>query len=609
MRSKMLKSVFLGGAFLFWLSVGHSVQAQTIRVKGVHTLLGNSGRVAWSTANNIIAYDQMGKDGYYQLWTINPDGSNNKCLTCGTTPFPALNKGNPIWSPDGKFIVFQAEMTGTGNGVTDFIDFPGSGWNNDLWATDAAGSTFWRLTNVAAGSGGVICPTFSWDGKTLVWGQRLSTEPTPFGSWEIAVASFNVSSNGTPSVSNIHYYTPGTNHYYYEPHGFSLDNQTLFFMGNLDPGMVLKDAPAMNVYSFNLTTGALNNLTNTLVDWNEYPISLPGANKIVYMSTTQTGRNAQQKCEADLWIMNYDGSDKDRLTFYNDPNSPTYVPIGACLDTHQFNAGANELVVFSNNLPVYNYHLNGATPGEAWILDIELAADTVNGASALHGAAPGTVVSAFGPNLASQTASAPGQPLPTNLAGNTVTVTDAKGNTNSAGLYFVSPGQVNAVIPPGTAPGPATLQFNNSSGGQIRATVPIAGVAPGLFTMNQNGKGAAAGYVQVVSGGAQSSVPVYNCSAGAGNCTTNPVNVSNSSNQYFLTLFGTGFRGRSSLQAVSVQIGNQTLPVIFAGPQGQYDALDQLNVQLPSSLAGAGTVNVVVTVDGVAANTVQIQVQ
>jgi len=51
------------------------------------------------------------------------------------------------------------------------------------------------------------------------------------------------------------------------------------------------------------------------------------------------------------------------------------------------------------------------------------------------------------------------------------------------------------------------------------------------------------------------------------------------------------------------------VPVVFAGPQGQFTGLDQINVQLPASLAGKGEVDVVLTVDGVVANTVRANLQ
>jgi uncharacterized protein (TIGR03437 family) len=44
----------------------------------------------------------------------------------------------------------------------------------------------------------------------------------------------------------------------------------------------------------------------------------------------------------------------------------------------------------------------------------------------------------------------------------------------------------------------------------------------------------------------------------------------------------------------------------YAEPQGQCPGLDQINVQVPPGLAGKGEVDVVVTVSGVAANTVRV---
>jgi uncharacterized protein (TIGR03437 family) len=49
--------------------------------------------------------------------------------------------------------------------------------------------------------------------------------------------------------------------------------------------------------------------------------------------------------------------------------------------------------------------------------------------------------------------------------------------------------------------------------------------------------------------------------------------------------------------------------VLFSGPQGQFAGLDQIDAQLPGSLAGAGQVTVNVTVDGSTANAVTIAFQ
>jgi hypothetical protein len=368
----MKPSVFVLGTFAALASSlwSQPTTSAEIQLSNMKVLARNGGRVAWSLADSRIAYDKIVKNAsvpYYEVWTMNPDGSDDTCLTCGAAALPSLHKGNPVWSPDGKFVVFQVEDPPSQGWKLDYQDFPGSGWNNDLWATDTHGH-FWQLTNVGLGKGGVIYPTFSWDGTKLAWGQRLSLGPNFFGSWELAVGTFTVSAGGIPSITNIKSYTPGANHYYYEPHSFSRDGQTLFFMGNLQPG---EARLGMDIYALNLVTGTLKNLTNTLDQWNEFPETTPSGNKLVYMSTTDTGWGPHQ-FECDLWSMNYDGSGKRRLTFYNDPKSPDYVAGGICLCDPRWNANGSQLVVYDNRVAVYNHGtgLHGRPPGEVWLFDV-----------------------------------------------------------------------------------------------------------------------------------------------------------------------------------------------------------------------------------------------
>ena len=53
---------------------------------------------------------------------------------------------------------------------------------------------------------------------------------------------------------------------------------------------------------------------------------------------------------------------------------------------------------------------------------------------------------------------------------------------------------------------------------------------------------------------------------------------------------------------MTVQIGGQTLAPTYAGPVSNYAGLDQVNVALPGSLAGAGTVNIAVSIAGAQSN-------
>ena len=65
------------------------------------------------------------------------------------------------------------------------------------------------------------------------------------------------------------------------------------------------------------------------------------------------------------------------------------------------------------------------------------------------------------------------------------------------------------------------------------------------------------------------------------------------------SLYGTGIRNRSSLDKVTVKIQGTTVQALFAGPQGTYVGLDQVNVPVPLSLRGSGETDLVLTVDGV----------
>jgi uncharacterized protein (TIGR03437 family) len=77
----------------------------------------------------------------------------------------------------------------------------------------------------------------------------------------------------------------------------------------------------------------------------------------------------------------------------------------------------------------------------------------------------------------------------------------------------------------------------------------------------------------------------------------------------FVTLYGTAFRGRSSLEGVEVRVGDTVITPLFAGAQPTFAGLDQINVELPRSLAGRGLVDVTAIADGKVSNTLQILIQ
>lgn len=228
-----------------------------------------------------------------------------------------------------------------------------------------------------------------------------------------------------------------------------------------------------------------------------------------------------------------------------------------------------------------------------------------NSAYGTYALAPETIASLYGANLAAAPLQAPSLPLPTMLGGVTVTLKDAGGGLFPVPLFYVSPNQVNWLVPRGVASGVATVTVvnananANANGGAatFTGTATIAPLAPGLYTANLSGQGPAAAQVtngQVYSDTAQ-------CTS-AGNCTLVPIDLAS---RPYLILYATGIRGATQAN-VSVRIGNLDAGVTYAGPQGTYAGLDQVNVTLPAGLKGRGQLVVTVTVNGQATNMAQL---
>jgi uncharacterized protein (TIGR03437 family) len=135
----------------------------------------------------------------------------------------------------------------------------------------------------------------------------------------------------------------------------------------------------------------------------------------------------------------------------------------------------------------------------------------------------------------------------------------------------------------------------------------IAATAPGLFSADASGQGVAAAVaLRVKADGSQVFEPVASFDAAQNRFVAVPIDLSNASEQVFLLLFGTGLRNHTALANVGVKIGGETVEVLYAGSQGGFAGLDQMNLRLPRSLQGRGEVDVLVSVDGRAANTVRI---
>jgi uncharacterized protein (TIGR03437 family) len=230
-------------------------------------------------------------------------------------------------------------------------------------------------------------------------------------------------------------------------------------------------------------------------------------------------------------------------------------------------------------------------------------ASTVNAASFDASAlSSGAIASLFGTGLSDSTAATPSTNLPTTLAGVSVTVQDNAGTSATAPLFFVSAGQINFLVPPNLANGPATVTVVKNSSPVATSAIQLAAVAPALFTANSNGKGVAAAYFSTA---ANPTIFAFTCGSTAGSCVSAPFDIGTTGGAV-LVLYGTGIRNNSGLSTVKVTIGGIAATPVYAGPQNQFPGLDQINVPVPASLAGKGEVDVVLAVNGTVANTVRV---
>ena len=116
---------------------------------------------AWNPVADRIVYNGDGESGAEPgLWLMNSDGSNRVRLT---------DNGNdirPVWSPDGRYIVFMSTRSGD--------------W--DLYRFDTQDGALQRLTDDAAQDG---LPTVSPDGKWVAFASDRD------GFWRIWVTSID----------------------------------------------------------------------------------------------------------------------------------------------------------------------------------------------------------------------------------------------------------------------------------------------------------------------------------------------------------------------------------------------------------------------------------
>jgi len=198
----------------------------------------------------------------------------------------------------------------------------------------------------------------------------------------------------------------------------------------------------------------------------------------------------------------------------------------------------------------------------------------VNAASFNTSVAPGSLISIFGANLAHATAFASQIPLPISLVDTSVAVNGVR-----APLLYVSPGQINAQVPPQIKTGLASVTVATSGSSGPAASLPVTTVAPEIFVTSAS---------RILAFNQNGSVNGSGNAAASGSIVT-----------IFLT-------GQGAMTRSAALIGNLPAQLLYAGAAPATVGVAQMNMRVPP--LPPGDYQLQITIDGVSSNTGLISV-
>ncbi len=189
--------------------------------------------------------------------------------------------------------------------------------------------------------------------------------------------------------------------------------------------------------------------------------------------------------------------------------------------------------------------------------------------------APGEIISIFGTNLSNTTVTVNGQPAP---------------------IFYAGAEQLNVEVPYQVAAGSnATIVVTDSSGVvSAPVTVSVASSAPGLFTSAVDFT--TGGNLNSASAPAHPGDWLILYAVGLGTLS------------HPIATGGAASAPDATAAPVTVNLGGQTLTPGYAGASPGFSGLDQINVQLPTTLA-AGATNLTISVNGQQSQSIPIFLQ
>jgi uncharacterized protein (TIGR03437 family) len=449
-----------------------------------------------------------------------------------------------------------------GTGETHTIQAPAQ-------QTDASGHV-WQFSNWSDGGAASHNITVPSDAATIVSGVRLTATYTPMGHLTVnsALSNFSVNVDGAACAVPCDIVRPsGTQVVVTAP-------------ASIPAG------PGTRQDFSGWSTGASGTLTVTLA---ADPVTV-SANYHT-MNYLAAGSNPSGSVRLGMQPASPDG--------YYDSQSQVTVNATA-MPGFRFRSWSGDL---SGNSPSGTVSMGSPRAVQAMADAVPYVAPTgvANGAGSTPQAtvAPGSVVSIFGANLAQNVFLEQGSPLPQTLGGVTVHV-----GSRLLPLFFVSPAQINLLLPSDFTPGPQTLTVSSQGQSDVQGTFTVAQDAPGLFPQSINGQN----FAVAVHADGSSVTPVAPAVPGE-----------------TVTVYGTGFGATNPprpdgfalpatpvyalVDTASVQVSGVTLPAAAAFALPGAIGIDAVQFVIASGLPTATNAQLTLTVNGQASNTLLLPMQ
>ena len=140
----------------------------------------------WSPDGKSIVFQNYTGEGNYHLWSIAPNGADPKELTSGPQ-----DDREPAWSPDGSTLVFSSDRSNDGQ--------------FKIWSLSLASGT---LRQVTSGPGAESNPMVSPDGQQVVFSDTANLYTVPLAGGARTLVGPGIAPNYTPSGNGMVFQTP-----------------------------------------------------------------------------------------------------------------------------------------------------------------------------------------------------------------------------------------------------------------------------------------------------------------------------------------------------------------------------------------------------------------